>query len=739
MTQLLKGSSSQEGKDVTMGKLGSPGEARFDILAASVVADDRTRLLKDGETFAVFDRYGDIHASRRDAQGLYHEGTRFLSILELRLANGRPLLLGSTDGEDNAIVAVDLTNPDVMADGQVMIPRSTLHLFRTKFLSQGTYFERIRIVNYGLMAIETTLSLRMGTDFADIFEVRGQIRKQRGTLHEPVADQRGLVYRYDGLDGISRYTHLELSPLPAAVSPSTVMFHVRLRPKEEATYFLTISCSSGMPASSTRTYDRAQEEAQHAMQVARVQETQLSTSNDQFNDWLARSQADLHMMMTQTPQGLYPYAGVPWFSAPFGRDGIITALELLWVNPLIARGVLGFLAANQATESNPEQDAEPGKILHEARKGEMANLGEIPFGRYYGSVDSTPLFVLLAGAYYQRTGDLEFLSSLWPSITRALEWIDTVGDSTGDGFVTYARRSTRGLVHQGWKDSSDSVFHADGSMANGPIALCEVQGYVYAAKRGAAVVAEAIGDTAKAEKLLAEARLLQDRFERAFWNDDLGSYALALDGKKQPCLVRASNAGHCLFTGIARPDRAVQTARTLMGRELFSGWGIRTLSSYEVRYSPISYHNGSIWPHDNALIADGFGQYGLKDLALQVLTGMFEAALFLDLHRLPELFCGFDRRPGEGPALYPVACAPQSWSVATIYLLVKACLGLSVNGARRRIDFFSPRLPDFLHSVQIKNLRIGDAAVDLALERYHEDVGVVIQRREGRVEVCVVK
>lgn len=709
------------------------------IVASSSLTDSHIEVLKQGDTFGLFDQYGDINALRTGSQGLYHEGTRFLSRFELTINGERPLLLSSTVKEDNVLLNVDLTNPDLAQDGRTAIPRGALHLSRTRFLWQGLCFERLRIHNYSLLSIPVRLSFLVDADFADLFEVRGRKRDRRGRRLEPVMSKDGMSLGYEGLDHVDRWLTIRSAPAPTAVHPDAIHCDALLPAGEAVQWDLMISCEVDGRIRCELSYERALVEVERALHAAKADDCLIVTSNEQFNVWLNRSLADLHMMVSDTPDGPYPYAGVPWFSTPFGRDGLITAFELLWVNPTIARGVLAYLAATQAREAVPEQDAEIGKILHETRKGEMAALNEIPFGRYYGSIDATPLFIMLAGAYYERTGDQAFIAQIWPNIERALQWIDDAGDFDHDGFVEYSSRSTGGLVHHGWKDSQDAVFHADGSPAEGPIALCEVQGYVFAAKRRAARLAMTLGYPEKARRLLKEADTLRTQFEQRFWCNNLSSYALALDGLKQPCRVRTSNAGHCLWTGIADQKHGMRTAKTLAGEDFFNGWGIRTLATSEIRYNPMAYHNGSVWPHDNAVIAAGMASYGFKQGALKILTGLFDASLFLDLHRLPELLCGFSRRPGESPTLYPVACSPQVWSSAAVFLLLQSCLGLRIEAPRARLSFSQPVLPPFLEHVEIKNLRIGDAAVDLSLERHTQDVGINILRREGRVEIIITK
>jgi glycogen debranching enzyme len=706
------------------------------VRASSALADDRTRVLKYGDTFAVFNRYGDIEPLGLSRFGLFHAETRHLSRFTLRLNRRQPLLLSSTVREDNAFLSVDLTNVDTSLNGGGDLPRGTVHLFRLQFLRGAACYQYFRLLNYGLKPVKVSLLLQYDADFADIFEVRGTVRSRKGERLPDHAEGNRVALSYRGLDDVLRSTCMEFSPRPAFLNAREATFEIALNPKEEKFVSCTICCERDATLKTIVPFQAAFRGLELDYERPGVCECEITTPSETFNAWLNRSSADLRMLIEGNPEGPYPYAGVPWFNTVFGRDGIITALECLWMAPRIAEGVLKYLAETQATEEIPERDAEPGKVLHEMRRGEMSVMNEVPFARYYGSVDSTPLFVMLAGAYFRRTANLSFLKEVWPNIKRAIEWMDAYGDCDKDGFVEYQQRSSRGLVQQGWKDSNDSVFHADGSMAEAPIALCEVQGYVYAAKRSAALIARAFQEVEFAQRLEAQAEALRDKFDTAFWCEEIGMYALALDGNKKQCRVRSSNAGHALLCRIAKDERANTLAASLMTEEMFSGWGIRTIGAGEARYNPMSYHNGSVWPHDNALITLGFSLYGFQRQARDILHALFEVSRDAELHRLPELYCGFHKRPGtSGPTLYPVACAPQSWAAGAVFLMLRACLGMNVRAPQRQICFDHPTLPRDVDQIQIDNLKLVDTSVDLLVHRHDEGVAVEVTRRRGEIEI----
>jgi glycogen debranching enzyme len=710
----------------------------FYILAPEVPVPERTFVLKHDDTFGLFNDFGDVAAGARHEEGLYHQGTRFLSRLALKLAGGRPLLLSSAVRRDNLLMGVDLTNPDIYLGGNVMLPRGSLHIYRSKLIRSAVCYEHLHVRNFTREPLDISLSLEFAADFADIFEVRGEERRRRGQLQKARLTENAAELAYQGLDGVSRRTLIECQPPPKRVSGSELQLEVHLEGRAEQVFEIKVSCAIQARRPETMSFQAALARAEHSLAAGSRLRCFIETSNEQFNAWMSRSAADLNMLLTETDSGLYPYAGVPWFDTTFGRDGIICALECLWIAPQVSRGVLSFLAATQATRDQPERDAEPGKILHEARCGEMAALGEVPFGRYYGSVDATSLFVMLAGAYWRRTGDLALIETIWPNIRAALTWMDRYGDRDGDGFIEYQRRTPHGLLQQGWKDSSDSVFHADGRIAEGPIALCEVQAYTYAARLAAAGLAQALGHDDMSRSLREQAHALRERFLARFWCPDLGTYALALDGYKEPCRVRASNAGHCLLCGIASPEQAESVARVLGQDTFFTGWGVRTLADRELRYNPMAYHNGSVWPHDNALIAAGVSAAPGKDLAVRILSAQLDASTYFESGRLPELFCGFRRREGKAPTSYPVACSPQAWSAAAVFAMLQACLGLTVDAASSQIAFRYPRLPPKMERVSIRNLEVGESSVDLTLYRYSGAVGLNVDRRSGRLDVAML-
>ncbi len=631
-----------------------------------------------------------------------------------------------------------MTMPEMRLNAHTVLPQGTLHVYRSLIVEEPRLYEHLQITNYSRGPLELDVQYRYDADYRDIFEIRGAARAVRGTLQDAVVQEHHAVLSYRGLDNQLRSTRFCLDGDMQEIAIDHCCQRIRVDAGASVELNATATCLLGDISPEKGSHSQAIESIDIRVHEEEEHRTDIFTSNEQFNEWLGRSDSDLLMLSTDTTYGRYPYAGVPWFATPFGRDGIITALETLWIRPRLARGTLSFLAATQASEINPASEAEPGKIIHEMREGEMAALGEIPFRRYYGTVDATPLFVVLAGEYYRRTGDRDFIEFIWSNLRRALAWIDEYGDIDNDGFLEYAAHNERGLVHQCWKDSNDSIFHANGTDAEGPIAASEVQGYVYQAKLLASELAELMNDSSLAVRLRSEATELKRRFNEAFWVGSLDTFAIALDGKKRPCAVRNSNAGHLLYSGIVDEKYAERVAATLTNEGSFNGWGIRTVAKGEIRYNPMSYHNGSIWPHDSALGAAGLARYGFRDESMKVIAGLFDASLFNDLHRLPELFCGFDRLPGHGPTLYPVACSPQAWAAGAVFLLLQSILGMTFSPTKPQIRFENPQLPGYLDWVRIRNLRIGNGSVDLVLHRHPRDVGLNVERKDGNIQIVVL-
>jgi glycogen debranching enzyme len=689
------------------------------IEATTSLVDRALRTLKHGDLFATFSKDGGCRGGEDGPDGLFYKDTRYLSRLDLRVAGAAPLLLSSTVLDDNAALIVDQTNADVHHAGEALwLDRDSLFIGRMKFLRQTTAYERITVRRFGPIPRRVPLEIRFAADFADLFEVRGDVRPRRGSLEAELLDDRSMRFTYLGLDDIRRSTTLYFDPAPDFLSAECAHWELDLSKLEHFTILMKTDCTLGsaQPAEPPH-LDAAYRLLRAESRAGTIRLDRVKSSNERFNAVLDRSASDIHMLLTETDAGIYPYAGVPWYSAVFGRDGILTAMMLLWIAPDVAKGVLRVLASTQSTATDPAADAEPGKIVHEMRGGEMARLGEVPFQRYYGTIDATPLFVMLAGMYLRRTGDIETVAAIWPNLTAALAWIDGRSVRSQEGFLSYSRMADTGLANQGWKDSFDSIFHADGRLAEGAIALCEVQAYVFGAKQAAASIAAALGDVQRAASLEDEAEGLRRGFEERFWDDELGSYVLALDGAGQPCRVLASNAGHALFAGIAGEGRAARVAKLLTGRRFYNGWGIRTVASGEPRYNPMSYHNGSVWPHDNALIALGLSRYGHKAEVAKIFEGLVAAAFYDELNRLPELFCGFSRRPKRGPTAYPVACSPQAWAAAAPYALIAAAAGLDIDHAQDGVDCSDPVLPNFLTTLHLQNVDSRNSTQSLHLAR----------------------
>ena len=724
------------------------------------------QVLKQANLYLLTDPFGDIHPDSRGL-GLYCGDTRRLSCSILRVGGFRPVLLQASAG-GNYQGSIQLTNPRLERNPRDKVtPEEALEtqklgIGRYRVLTGDVLEERVRVVNYAEAEEQVTVELELAADAADIFEVRGWTRTRRGA-HLPVAMRPDRVaFRYDGLDGTRMITNVAFSDPAAELGPvddggdgQAPGGWVRLAwrwtlASGEARELRWAVWPAEHPAPSgpggepgdklfppvPRVSSDAVAASYHAWELG---VTAIQTDNELFNLAITRSSRDLRLLINDgpAPGQRYLAAGVPWFTTLFGRDSILAAFQVLAVRPQLAVETLEVLASLQADHDDPSADAEPGKILHELRSGEMVRDGEIPHRPYYGSVDATPLWLVLLGATYDWTGDRDLVDRLWPNALRALEWIDRYGDRDGDGFVEYERRTSGGLLNQGWKDSHDSIRDRQGALARTPVALVEVQGYVFDAKRRMAELARTRGEGELAARLDQEAEALRQRFEDAFWVEELGFYAMALDGDKRPLDAVASNPGHCLWSGIVSPARAPLVVDRLMAPDMFSGWGIRTYAADQPGYNPIGYHTGSVWPHDVSLIAAGLRRYGRHDTANRLVERMFEAAQHFADFRLPELFCGFDREAAPVPVPYPVACSPQAWAAGSMFLFLETMLGLRPHADRHELELVRPELPDWLSKVTVSGLRIGDATTDLLFHRWRGGTSAEVLRKSPGLDVTI--
>lgn len=703
---------------------------------ADVESTVETHVIKEQDLFMLTDVDGNIPDGNRQGLGLYLRDTRFLSTYDLSLDGVRPTVLFSS-AEKNCLLSVDLTNPDIEQESAT-IRSQTIGINRRR-LMQGAVYERITFVNYGHDTVSLPVSLLFGADYRDIFEVRGyQPRARRGELLPAtlLVPQGSLTLAYRGLDGIVRRTHIRFLDEPDLVDERSARFHLRLPPREAVTIRLQIVPVEGEDEPLLPAYD----DARHALELSYTHwlqaNTRVRTSSDLFDQMVRRSVLDLRLLQTETEWGPTITAGTPWFACVFGRDSLIAALQGLIFCPDLARGTLRLLAHYQGREVDPWKEEQPGKIFHELRRGEMARLGEIPHTPYYGTVDATPLWLILLSETFRWTGDRSLVEELWEPAMRALEWIDRYGDVDGDGFVEYRCNSPGNLINHGWKDSAVSVFHADGSLAEQPIALAEVQGYVYAAKLGMAELCEMRGDDDGAARLRADASDLQRRFNRDFWMDHQDFCAFALDGRKQQVETVTSNPGHALWTGILDVDLAKRMVPRFKRSDLLSGWGVRCVAEGETGYNPMGYHLGTVWPHDVSLLACGLRRYGFVRDALIIATQLYHAGLAFPYYRLPEVFTGFARTQNVYPVPYPVACRPQAWAAGTTLLLLQMYLGIYPDAGQHRVTL-DPALPGWLSEVRVSNLHIGQATLDLRFSLQGEHSTVQMVSKVGQLDVLI--
>jgi glycogen debranching enzyme len=684
--------------------------------------------------FLVADERGDITGP---SDGLYHEDTRVLSHYRLSFRGAQPSLLQSGVSPDNVLFTAHLTNDALPPLGGHALAKDVIYLVRTRFIWSDRMFESLELTNYGDREALVPLRLDFAVDFRDMFEVRGERRRARGRLLPTTVGRGRVEFSYEGLDRRVRQSSIAFSHPTSALTQEHADFHLRLPVRQPVTLHIEAGID-GQAVPDAERFRTASILARHSMRTRRRRGGSLRTSDRRFNNWLEQSRSDLALLTTDLPTGPFPYAGVPWFSTPFGRDGIITALQVLWLDPGLARGVLDYLASTQADAISVFHAAQPGKIQHETRNGEMAVMEELPFARYYGGLDTTPLFVMLAGAYAARTGDLATIEGLWPALLRAVAWMDEHGDSNGDGFLDYPNDSATGLTNQNWKDSVDSVFHADGRFPTGPIAPVDVQAYAFAAYHAMAELAERRRDGERAARWRGRAEALRNGVERRFWLDELGFYALALDGKGKPCEVRGSNPGHLLYAGLPSPERAARVATALLSDEFRTGWGLRTLATEAARFNPMSYHNGSVWPHDTAVTAAGLARYGDRLGAMRFLVELFDAAHQFGM-RLPELYCGFARRLHQPPVAYPVACLPQAWAAGSVFMALQAALGITIDGWRGKISIDRPALPPSVEWLTIRGIAVGAHRVDLTFRRIAGRVVVVADDAGQQIVPVIVR
>ena len=696
-------------------------------------------VIKNGNLFFLSEPDGTVPLAPGHGFGLYYHDCRFLNGYELKMSGRKPEVL-VRNADAGYMATLGLSNPDLNADGKSLLKHSVeVRWERVASAEDLALVDTLLLQNLTSDSISFSLEFQFQAAFEDIFAIRGLFQGKHGTRHPPVWENGALSFRYDGADEIEREIAIDFSPLPDGMLRNIATYQVELAPRgsQKVRVSLNVSTSEPRKRAARRPTGIKLEESRERIGGRPEQETKVQTNSLLLSRVMDRSLSDLRMLRCTLDGGAsYFAAGVPWFVALFGRDSIITALQTLAYDLSIAEHTIRLLAKYQGKELNPWREEEPGKILHELRVGEMANLGEIPHTPYYGTVDATPLWLVLVGKHATWSGETRLFEELRPQIDAALNWIEQYGNADGDGYVKYDCKIEKGLANQGWKDSGDGIVNADGSLAEPPIALVEVQGYVYQAKIEMAALFRRVGEEQRASALEEQAERLRERFDRDFWVDD-GYYALALQQGNRQAAVLSSNTGHALWSGIAQPERAGKIAECLLSDEMFNGWGVRTLTSAALRYNPLGYHLGTVWPHDNSLIAAGFKRYGFDHEALKIMSGLIEAAVHFQSYRLPELFGGFAQQDYGIPVSYPVACQPQAWSAGAFPYLLTTVLGLEGDGFESKLRVVRPMLPENVNQVEVHGLRVGQGSVDLLFTRSGDQVAAKVQQLKGKMEVIV--
>jgi glycogen debranching enzyme len=691
------------------------------------------RVIKENDVFLLTDEKGNIPPNHPYGPGLYMKDTRYLSKFDIRINGEEPILL-SSNADENYMATILLTNPHMEEEGNLILWRESIELERKRFIYNDVCYEMLKVKNYYPKPVSFQISVHVDVDFIDMFIIRGfqtgDVGKRTG---QQILDQ-GLRFNYEGADDVKRSTLIKWdTPASKVKETGDIYFDFHLEHGEEQIVSLTIAgvIDNQVPVLS---------DASDALQALKASYhewdqiiTKIETDYKPLQNLVYRGISDLRVLLTDLGYGKFPVAGLPWFAVPFGRDSLIAALQMLPFNPEVAKGTLKTMAAYQGTQVDPWRDEQPGKIMHEIRFGELANTNQIPFTPYYGTIDATPLFLVLLTEYVKWTGDLDLFHELEGNIQASIDWINKYGDRDGDLLVEYHQESTKGIANQGWKDSGDSIVHRNGDYGESPIALSEVQGYVYQGKVGVAEIYESIGNAIEANKLRDEAANLKQKFEQAFWMEEHSFYALALDKEKDQVGTITSNPGHVLFSEMLEEERAKLVADVLVSDKMFSGYGIRTMGEGEAGYNPMSYHDGSIWPHDNSMILLGMSKTKQTNQALTVIQGLINSASSFEYDRLPELFCGYSSQLGKA-VKYPVACSPQAWAAGTPLVFIQSLLGLFPNSLEKKVCLSPSLLPE-MNTLRVKGLKIGEGLLDVTVQKTDEGIKVMIDRNTTGFEI----